>query len=295
MNSYINPHNWYLSTPPTPFATLDARLVFPRQAFNQTFYPPNSWFYRRDQWLQRYRSWLQQVPPMQGGTERSGGRPPYPRIIDWHARYPQDVILKGPEKKEVALTFDDGPDGEYTPRILTVLSNYSVKATFMVIGTRIQEQPSVFQRMLREGHVVGNHTWNHLNLARENRETIRSELTRTSDEMQRVGGVRPLLFRPPYGALSEEVISVARELQYKIILWNVDSLDWTGIPTAQVTTNVLAHASLGSIVLMHSAGGPGEDLSNTVEALSRIINSLRSEGYAFKTIPQLLNISAYRT
>lgn len=237
---------------------------------------------------------VHQLPPMTGGPESPGRRPPYSRVIDWSALYPQDVILRGPvSKREVALTFDDGPDAVFTPQILNVLRRTGVKGTFFVIGRRVQRYPRVFQRILREGHEVGNHSWSHPRISRLTAGRVRTELRRTSDEMNRVGNVRPRFFRPPYGALSETVIREAVAERYKIIMWNVDSLDWSGIPATIVTTNVLSHVRPGSIILMHSATGRGGNLQNTVQALPNIIRRLRREGFRFVKVSQLLDLPAY--
>jgi peptidoglycan/xylan/chitin deacetylase (PgdA/CDA1 family) len=238
---------------------------------------------------------ISQMPPLSGGPERPGQRPPYSRTIDWASRYPRDVILRGPmNRREVALTFDDGPDAVFTPQILNVLRRTGVKATFFVVGRRVQRYPRVLQRMLREGHEVGNHSWSHPKMSRQSAGRVRTELQRASDEVNRVGNVRPRFFRPPYGALSETVIREAVAEGYKIILWNVDSLDWSGIPATIVTTNVLSHIRPGSITLMHSATGRGGNLHNTVQALPSIIRRMRREGYRFVKISELLDLPAYR-
>jgi peptidoglycan/xylan/chitin deacetylase (PgdA/CDA1 family) len=238
---------------------------------------------------------ISQLPPLSGGPERPGQRPPYSRTIDWASLYPRDIFLRGPmNRREVALTFDDGPDAVFTPRILNVLRRTRVKGTFFVVGRRVQRYPRVFQRMLREGHEVGNHSWSHPKMSRQSAGQVRRELRRASDEMNRVGNVRPRFFRPPYGALSETVIREAVGEGYKIILWNVDSLDWSGIPGTVLATNVLSHIRPGSIILMHSATGRGGNLQNTVQALPRIIQRLRREGYRFVKVSELLDLPAYR-
>jgi peptidoglycan/xylan/chitin deacetylase (PgdA/CDA1 family) len=238
---------------------------------------------------------ISQLPPLTGGPERPGQRPPYSRTIDWASLYPRDIILRGPmDRREVALTFDDGPDAVFTPQILNVLRRTGGKGTFFVVGRRVRRYPGVFQRMLREGHEVGNHSWSHPKMSRLSAGQVRTELRRASDEMNRVGNVRPRFFRPPYGALSETVIRVAVAEGYKIILWNVDSLDWSGIPRTVLATNVLSQVRPGSIILMHSATGRGGNLQNTVQALPSIIQRLRREGYRFVKVSELLDMRAYR-
>jgi peptidoglycan/xylan/chitin deacetylase (PgdA/CDA1 family) len=206
--------------------------------------------------------------------------------------FPNDVLRHGPEdQRRVALTFDDGPDGEWTPEILDILDRYGVKATFFCVGMMIRYFPSVVRRLVEQGHVVGNHTWNHPHLPRLQPSQVRYELRRTSDELVRVAGVRPRLFRPPYGQLDEDVIREVIGMGYRIILWNVDSLCWAGLDGPQIATNVLMHMQPGGIVLMHSAGGVNR--LPTVQALPYIIDITRAAGYTFATVPELLGISAY--
>ncbi|WP_245534014.1 polysaccharide deacetylase family protein [Effusibacillus pohliae] len=253
--------------------------------------PPAALLVRPDQW--KYLS--RQVAPFQHGPERMAERHPHVRHVDWASRFPNDVILHGPRRNEIALTFDDGPDDVWTPRVLSVLAHYDVKATFMCVGRRIADHPQVLRRIYREGHVVGNHSWNHPNLTKIPISQVGEQVERTANEIHRLVGVRPHLFRPPYGALNEPVIREIIALGNKIILWNVDSLDWARLTAAQVTANILAHAGPGSIVLEHSAGGRGESLEDTVRALPRVIETLREEGYRFVTVPELLGIPAYRS
>lgn len=233
------------------------------------------------------------TPELAGGPESEGDRPPHAEQTDWASLYPNDVLLHGPRVKEVALTFDDGPDTEWTPQILTVLKQYGVKATFFCVGQRIQSNPDVFMRMLQDGHQVGNHSWNHPNLSKLPPEEIRQQLVLTNEQVQRLSGLKPAALRPPYGALNQDVIEIARSLGQKIILWNVDSLDWSGLTGEQIAANVLSNTGPGSIILMHSATGIGGSLQGTVDGLPRIIERLGQLGYSFKTVSELLNIPAY--
>lgn len=236
-----------------------------------------------------------QLPPFKHGPERLSQRPPHTRHIDWHALYPSEIILNGPtNRKQVALTFDDGPDDVWTPRILSVLSEYNIKATFMCVGERVQQNPRFLLHIVQEGHVVGNHSWNHPNFTRISVAEALQQIEQTSTEIERVARVNPRFFRPPYGALDSEVIREIMSLGYKILFWDVDSLDWSGLTGPQAAANVLAHSGPGSIILMHFAGGRGESLEDTVQALPYIIQTLHGEGYTFKTVPELIDTVPYR-
>jgi len=232
-------------------------------------------------------------PELSSGPERLEERQPHAVHIDWSSRFPNEVILHGPNAPEVALTFDDGPDDLWTPQVLDDLRDRGVQATFFCVGQRIEANPDVFRRIVGEGHVVGNHSWNHPNFAKIPLSSVRDQIARTDDVMQRLAGIRPHLLRPPYGSLSEEIIREAIRLRKLIILWNVDSLDWTQITAHQVAANILSHAGPGSIILLHSAGGVGQSLQNTVNALPYVIDTLRNNGFAFRTVPELLGVPAY--
>ncbi len=118
-----------------------------------------------------------QQPPLEGGPERSPERPPYAVHVDWHALYPNEIILEGPtNKREVALTFDDGPDDLWTPRIQQVLDAYRIKATFMCVGQRVQSNPRILRRLVRDGHIVGNHSWSHPNFTKSRRHRFPCKL-----------------------------------------------------------------------------------------------------------------------
>lgn len=194
--------------------------------------------------------------------------------------------------KEVALTFDDGPDHLWTPRILDVLSAYQVKATFMCLGKQVARNPRVLQRIKADGHIIGNHSWDHPYLTKVPLSEVRMQVERTANEIAKVAGVNPRLFRPPYGDLNDDVIREIASLKKEILLWDIDSWDWKGLSGPQVAKNILGHVRDGSIVLQHCSG-PFETVNGTLEALPYIIEVLRERGYTFSTVPKLLRMAAY--
>ncbi|MED4581484.1 polysaccharide deacetylase family protein [Brevibacillus choshinensis] len=195
--------------------------------------------------------------------------------------------------KAVALTFDDGPDHIWTPRILDVLADYRIHATFMCVGKAVQRNPQMLRRIMDEGHIIGNHTWDHPNLTQLPLSDVETQVLRTTEEIDRVAGVKTRLFRPPYGDLNDDVVSKVTSLDHEILLWDIDSWDWKGLTGPQVAKNILGHVRDGSIVLQHCAG-PTETVKGTLEALPFIIEVLSESGFTFSTIPQLLHLSAYR-
>ncbi|MBE1442213.1 polysaccharide deacetylase family protein [Paenibacillus sp. OAS669] len=207
-------------------------------------------------------------------------------------KYPDLLLLKGsPNSKQVALTFDDAPDTRYTIQVLDILKQYNVKATFFVVGRLAEKHPSVVKRMHREGHVIGNHTYNHALLTKLTDEQFQNQIAKTQKVVKNAVGYTPRLIRPPYGEITESQLLWASNHHYKIVNWNVDSRDWKQLSQAEVTANVLNHAGAGSIILQHSGGGPNQNLSGTVAALPTIIESLQSKGYRLVTLPELLKVS----
>jgi peptidoglycan-N-acetylglucosamine deacetylase len=196
-------------------------------------------------------------------------------------------------RKVVALTFDDGPDDLYTPQVLDVLNKHNVKATFFLMGKRAHEHPGIVKRILREGHVIGNHTWGHPNLNKLSEAEIKNELEKTQAELRAITGIHSALFRPPYGNASSSTVDLIDTLGMRTIRWSVDTRDWEGKSVSEMMSTVKKQLKPGGIILQHSAGGEGQDMTNTVNLLKQLIPSLRKEGYTFVTVPSLLDIPAY--
>ncbi|MFC5452742.1 polysaccharide deacetylase family protein [Paenibacillus aestuarii] len=187
-----------------------------------------------------------------------------------------------------ALTFDDGPDDKYTPRILDILKKENVKGTFFVVGQQAKQHPQMMKRIVEEGHAVGNHSWDHPDLAKASPDKIQSEIMSTDDVIKQLTGAVPTLFRAPYGAVSPQLESEAEGSGHELIGWSVDTLDWDGKSVSQILTNVKKEVRPGSIILQHFAGGKKGNLNNTVEALPQIIAYLRQKGYTLVTVPELI-------
>lgn len=227
---------------------------------------------------------LEQVP-LGGGSERDN-RPI--GEIDLVRLYPSLVLRLGPTGvKNVALTFDDGPDMQYTPQVLDVLRDKGVKATFFLIGNRVEDYPDVAKRIVEEGHLVGNHTYSHPEIMKATGAPLQKELASTEQALSKIGASGSGLFRPPYGAISPNLVEEAASLGYRIAMWSVDSLDWRGLPKDTVVAKVMEMMSPGAVVLQHSSGGPGEDLSGSVQALPVIIDTLKEQGYTFVRMDEM--------
>ena len=209
--------------------------------------------------------------------------------------YPNTFHLKGSTNDyKIALTFDDGPDGVYTPQILDVLKKYQVPATFFLMGKRIEKHPEVVKRIKKEGHIIANHTFTHANLAKISEEQFYSEIQKTESSIKQITGLNTSLLRPPYGALSVNIMDKIKNMGYKTIFWSVDTRDWYAQDVNQILINTLPEVKQDSIILFHSAGGgKGHDLSASVKVLPELIQTLRMVGYEFVNIDELININSY--
>jgi peptidoglycan/xylan/chitin deacetylase (PgdA/CDA1 family) len=195
-------------------------------------------------------------------------------------------------RRIIALTFDDGPSMKHTKQVLGVLKLNNIKGTFFFIGKNARKYQKIVREAYNNGHVIGNHSYSHYHLNRLNGEDIENELTKTSELIEKIIGVYPLLFRPPYGACSLESVRVARNLHFKTIMWSamVDDYHVDRTTSEKIASQILGLVHPGAIIGLHDGGGNRE---KTVEALQIIIKALQNEGYEFVTIPELLGINPY--
>ena len=191
-----------------------------------------------------------------------------------------DVNVDGPY---IAMTFDDGPHATNTPKLLEMAAKRHIKLTFFVLGECVQQNPTVLQREVAEGHEIGNHSWSHPNLAKLSDQAVRSQLQRTEDIIFKTAGVKPKLMRPPYGELTKrQRIWVNHDFGYKVILWDVDPLDWKRPGPSVVARRITAGARPGSIILSHDIHPP------TIEAMPQVFDALLAKGFKFVPVSELL-------
>jgi len=205
------------------------------------------------------------------------------------------VDAYGAPSKRVVLSFDDGPDPEWTPKILDVLKQYDVKAIFFSIGLEAEKYPGLLKRIYREGHEIGNHTFSHPDISSINEELVRVELNLTERLMAAKLGIKPTLFRPPYSVdqepdTADEVrpLELTQNMGYTTVGDKIDPDDWRESPRPtpeQITDSVMQQLPQGSIILLHDGGG---NRSSTLKALPMIIEGLRSRGYQIVSIHELL-------
>lgn len=188
--------------------------------------------------------------------------------------------------KQIALTFDDVP-AAFTHKILDVLKKYDVKATFFVVGNRAEAHPEIVKRIVREGHLIGNHSYNHPLMTRLSMESFKRQIMRTDQILYRLTGYHPKYIRPPYGEINERELRWVGQQGHIIVNWDVDSQDWRGISAQRVYSNILNYTQPGSIILQHASGNANGVLQGTLSALPRVIEKLESEGYHFVTLNQM--------
>lgn len=186
---------------------------------------------------------------------------------------------------EIALTFDDGPNPPYTTQVLALLKHYGIPATFFCVGSQVAAYPELVKQEAAAGYTIGNHSWSHPLLTSLSNAEIMTQLTTTSDIIQRTTGVRPTFFRPPYGALNAQVLTQVNRLGLTTFIWSDGSLDWTMIGPDAISNQVLSNVANGAIILMHDGGG---NRWRTVAALPSIIESLQARHFRFVTLAQLV-------
>lgn len=182
-------------------------------------------------------------------------------------------------EKKIALTFDDGPHPRYTEQLLDGLKERNVVATFFVTGENAQNYPNIIRREQEEGHLIGNHTYSHIQLTSGNRETFREELVKTNEILENITGEKVSFVRPPYGSWDK---SFEKELNMFPVLWNIDPLDWCSHNAECIAAKVVENAGDGDIILMH------DYYDTSVTAALEVVDVLQKRGFQFVTVEEIL-------
>ena len=190
-----------------------------------------------------------------------------------------DVDADIGEEKRIAITFDDGPHRLYTPKLLDGLKERGIHATFFLVGENIGNNEALVKRMAEEGHLIGNHTFSHVQLTKMKKEDACREVQQTNERICAVTGAPVLYIRPPYGSWNDELQA---EIPMTVTLWNLDSEDWKSQNTGKIVKLVESEAKEGSIILLHDI------FDTSVEAALRIVDDLTAQGYTFVTVDELL-------
>ena len=192
--------------------------------------------------------------------------------------------------KQLALTYDDGPNDPHTLRLLEVLTRHEVHATFFLIGRYVGQRPDIAREVAKAGHVIGNHTFTHPLLIFKSAAEIRRELSDCSAAIQDAVGEHSNLFRPPFGGRRPATLRIARELGLELVMWNVTGYDWNAPPAAAIERKVSKQIRGGDVILLHDGGHKqmGADRSQTVQATDHLVKRYKQEGYTFVTIPEMM-------
>jgi len=201
---------------------------------------------------------------------------------------PQKPIIHGPtDEKVVALTFDDGPDPLYTPRILSILKNAGVHATFFEVGQLVEKHPELTRLVIREGHALGNHTYSHPDLRLDTAGQVRQEIAGCDQAIANACGVHTRLFRPPKRLYDDQILEALRRGGYQTVLWSL-TVEHKSTPTPmEMADRVVAKARPGTIILAHDGR---LDREHTVAALPTTIEGLKNKGYRFVTVPEMIEL-----
>jgi peptidoglycan/xylan/chitin deacetylase (PgdA/CDA1 family) len=192
--------------------------------------------------------------------------------------------------KQLALTYDDGPNDPHTQRLLEVLAKHEVHATFFLIGRCVQQRPEIARAIVTAGHVVGNHTFTHPLLIFKSASETRQEISDCRSALEDAVGQHSNLFRPPFGGRRPAVLRIARELGLTPTMWNVTGFDWNAPPSAMIEQKVAKQIRGGDVILLHDGGHKqmGADRSQTVQATDELIKRYKDAAYEFATIPQMM-------
>ncbi|WP_018130372.1 delta-lactam-biosynthetic de-N-acetylase [Effusibacillus pohliae] len=195
------------------------------------------------------------------------------------------IFLGDTSKKELYLTFDNGYENGYTAKILDTLKEKKVPAVFFVTGHYVKDQPELLKRMVQEGHLIGNHSWSHPDLTQVSDDRIKEELEKVKESVAQVTGQKEMAFlRPPKGIFSERTLAVSKRLGYTSVFWSIAYKDWD-IKTQKgwkyAYDSVMSQLHSGAVLLLHSVS------KDNAEALGKIIDDARKQGYEFKSLQEL--------
>ncbi|HKN72390.1 MAG TPA: polysaccharide deacetylase family protein [Terriglobales bacterium] len=191
--------------------------------------------------------------------------------------------------KQIALTFDDGPNDPHTLKLLEMLAKHNVRATFFMIGRYVQQRPDIARAVAQAGNVVGNHTFTHPLLIFESASQTRQQLADCHQALQDAIGEHSNLFRPPFGGRRPATLRVARKLGLQTVMWNVTGHDWNAPPAAVIEKKVARQIRGGDVILLHDGGhrALGADRAQTVIATENLIGRYRDQGYEFVTVEEM--------
>ncbi len=198
--------------------------------------------------------------------------------------------------KQIALTYDDGPNDPHTLKLLEVLAKHNLKATFFMIGRYVRQRPDIVRDVAQAGHVIGNHTFNHPLLIFKSATDTSSELADCQKALTDAVGEPSNLFRPPFGGRRPATLRIARELGLETVMWNVTGYDWNAPPAPEIENKVVRQIRGGDVILLHDGGHKvmAADRAQTVIATDNLIKRYKDQGYAFVTVKEMTQAVSYQ-
>jgi peptidoglycan-N-acetylglucosamine deacetylase len=218
------------------------------------------------------------------------------RMLEWReqivnfSKGHDNVFVNGPNKKMVALTFDDGPDSAITSKVIDILEEYDVVGNFFFVGNHVKKYPEVVMKAFENGHLILNHSYSHIDLAQIGDEELQSEIEKTDAAIQSIIRKKPAMIRPPYGETDNQVVAITKEAGHTIVLWSIDTLDWSQKEASNIVKNVVDNVRNGDIILMHTT----PEQSETQKALPIIIEELQSRNFEIVGLDTLLDVEPYK-
>ena len=198
--------------------------------------------------------------------------------------------------KQIALTYDDGPNDPHTLKLLDVLAKHNVRATFFMIGRYVRQRPDIARAVAQAGHVIGNHTLTHPLLIFKSEAQTRAQLVDCHQALQDAIGQHSNLFRPPWGGRRPATLRIARELGLQTVMWNVTGYDWNAPPAAVIESKVARQMRGGDVILLHDGEhrAMGADRAQTVIATDNLIQRYKNEGYEFVPVPEMMKAVSHQ-
>jgi peptidoglycan/xylan/chitin deacetylase (PgdA/CDA1 family) len=201
---------------------------------------------------------------------------------------------EAPGSRRLALTYDEGPNDAGTPGLLEVLAKHQVKATFFLLGRYVKALPQLAREVAAAGHAIGNHSYSHRNLIFLSQDETRQELRHTSQVIEEATGIRPALFRPPFGGRRPGTFAIARDCGMTPVMWRVSGHDWDADSAGSIVRRIISGVKGGDVILLHDGGHRelGADRSRTVMATAGLIRRCQDEGYQFVTVAEMMKGSS---
>jgi peptidoglycan-N-acetylglucosamine deacetylase len=233
------------------------------------------------------------LPALIGLTAAAAATAGYQSMAPTGQWYGRTIASGARGSKQIALTYDDGPNDPHTLKLLDVLAKHRVRATFFMIGRYVRQHPDIARAVAEAGHIIGNHTFTHPLLIFKSEARTRTQLLDSRSALRDAVGEHSNLFRPPFGGRRPATLRIARSLGLETVMWNVTGYDWNAPPAAVIERKVMQQMRGGDVILLHDGGhrAMGADRSQTVIATDNLIRRYKDLGYEFVTVEEIGSVS----